>query len=218
MPEDREFSLEEGAPTKQLNVSMQRLKSEETLIRPSVSLSPRTALCPSYQAGPGYGCLITGRTPKGDPRTDPCCFSLPARSSYPPLRNDNYQHIGGHADERPRRETYISEEARSLVVVVRVHTWSDVCPVCGRMRKTGSLYPSYVPRGLESRAFAAPVIHASTWLGDVACACSCGACIRNRIIGREKGRLLVVYAGKVNSAEKNYGIPFILASPPEYSH
>lgn len=33
-----------------------------------------------------------------------------------------------------------------LLVVVRVHTWSDVCPVCGRMRNTGSLYVLHAPR------------------------------------------------------------------------
>lgn len=33
-----------------------------------------------------------------------------------------------------------------LLVVVRVHTWSDVCPVCGSMRNTGSLYVLHAPR------------------------------------------------------------------------
>lgn len=46
-----------------------------------------------------------------------------------------------------------------LLVVVRVHTWSDVCPVCGSMRNTGSLYVLHALRLPKSSLLAALVMH-----------------------------------------------------------
>lgn len=50
----------------------------------------------------------------------------------------------------------------ALLVVVRVHTWSDVCPVCGSMRNTGSLYVLHAPRLPKSSLLAALVVYTHT--------------------------------------------------------
>lgn len=81
-----------------------------------------------------------------------------------------------------------------LLVVVRVHTWSDVCPVCGSMRNTGSLYVLHAPRLPKSSLLAALVMHTYDMR---ACLCICAClymCVFIYVCARVHGH--VMYTSK----------------------
>lgn len=96
-----------------------------------------------------------------------------------------------------------------LLVVVRVHTWSDVCPVCGSMRNTGSLYVLHAPRLPKSSLLAALVMHTYDMR---ACLCICAClymCVFIYVCARVHVHVMYIHLKEPNRTSRENAILWV---------